>query len=77
MGVMVEDVVADSPAEVAGIETGDVILRFAGQEITELRDLTRGVASEAVGTAAEIDIFRGGKEMTLDVTLAAREEQNA
>ena len=76
-GVMVEDVVADSPAEAAGIETGDVILRFAGQDIAELRDLTRSVANEASGSVAEIGVFRGGEQMTLEVTLAAREDKEA
>ncbi|KPD10245.1 trypsin-like peptidase domain-containing protein [Phaeobacter sp. 11ANDIMAR09] len=76
-GVMVEGVVADSPADTAGIETGDVILRFAGQDISELRDLTRGVANEASGSVAEIGVFRGGEQMTLEVTLAAREDKAA
>ncbi|MEP5758649.1 MAG: trypsin-like peptidase domain-containing protein [Litoreibacter sp.] len=76
-GVMVEDVVTDSPAEVAGIETGDVILRFAGQDIAELRDLTRGVARETAGSEAKIEVFRGGEKVTLDVTLVAREDKQA
>lgn len=76
-GVMVEDVVADSPAQEAGLQTGDVILRFAGQDIETLRDLTRGVAIKPAGTEAEIELFRGGKTMTLNVTLAKRGEEQA
>ncbi|MCF2906504.1 trypsin-like peptidase domain-containing protein [Octadecabacter sp. CECT 8868] len=76
-GVMVEDVVADSPAEAAGIENGDVILRFAGQDIVELRDLTRGVANEASGSVAEIEVFRGGEQFALEVTLETREDKEA
>jgi len=76
-GVMIEDVVADSPADSAGLQSGDVILRFGGKEIADVRDLTRGVAGEAVGTVAEVAVFRGGKEVTFDVTLAARGEQEA
>lgn len=76
-GVMVEDVVADSPADAAGIERGDVILRFAGADIAELRDLTRGVAGEPAGSVAKIEVFRGGEQMTLDVTLATREAEEA
>lgn len=76
-GVMIEAVVAGSPAETAGLEQGDVILSFAGQEVSELRDLTRSVAREAAGSTSKIQVFRGGEELTLDVTLAKREEQSA
>lgn len=76
-GVMIEDVVAGSPADASGLEPGDVILRFAGQDIAELRDLTRGVAGETAGSVAEIEVFRGGAQMTLDVTLATREDEEA
>ncbi|MEL6933049.1 MAG: Do family serine endopeptidase [Pseudomonadota bacterium] len=76
-GVMIEQVVKDSPAEAAGLQSGDVILSFAGKDVTELRDLTRGVARETAGTTAEIEVFRGGKELTLEVTLAKREEKAA
>ncbi len=76
-GVMVEAVVADSPAEAAGLQTGDVILRFAGQDIETLRDLTRGVATMAAGSETQVELFRGGKTLTLDVTLAKRGEEEA
>ena len=76
-GVMVEDVVADSPADAAGLQTGDVILRFAGQDVESLGDLTRSVSTKAAGTQAEIELFRGGETMTLDVTLAKRGEEEA
>lgn len=74
-GVMVERIMADSPAEDAGLEIGDVILRFSGEAIEELRDLTRGVAIETAGTVSEVEVFRGGALMTFEVTLATREEK--
>ena len=74
---MVEEVVADSPAEIAGLESGDVILKFAEQDIAELRDLTRSVAMKEAGETFEIEIFRGGKSMTLDVELAERKDHDA
>jgi len=73
-GVMIEEVVADSPAEAAGLETGDVILRFADQEIAELRDLTKSVAQETAGSTAKIEVFRGGEELIIDVILAKRDQ---
>ena len=76
-GVMIEEVVEDSPADDAGLQTGDVILKFGENEIVELRDLTRSVARKAVGSTQEVEVFRGGTEMTIEVTLAKREEQSA
>ena len=76
-GVMVEEVVAESPAQKAGLEKGDVILKFNDQEIAELRDLTRSVAMEPAGETSTIEVFRGGTPLTLDVVLAERSAQNA
>ena len=50
-GALVGDVIEGSPAADAGIQVGDVILRFAGREIEEVRDLTRAVADAPVGEA--------------------------
>ena len=76
-GVMIEDVVVDSPAQSAGLEVGDVILRFGDTDIGDLRDLTRSVATKAAGVETKIEVFRGGDVLTLDVTLAPREDQQA
>ncbi|MEM9342057.1 MAG: trypsin-like peptidase domain-containing protein [Pseudomonadota bacterium] len=76
-GVMIEDVIQDSPAEAAGLEVGDVILTFGGTEITELRDLTRSVATNPSGETTSIEVFRGGERLTLDVTLEKRTQEDA
>lgn len=76
-GVMIAEVVEESPADSAGLEQGDVILKFGETEIKELRDLTRVVASEEAGETKQIEIFRGGQPMTLDVTLAKRDDKEA
>ncbi len=74
-GVVVAEVFDGSPAQTSGLETGDVILKFADQDIEELRDLTRIVATSDAGEPSQIEIFRGGKTMTLDVTLEKRDDQ--
>src|SRR3546814_13961015 len=48
-GAFVAGVVKGSPAEEAGFKTGDIILRFDGQEVPESRRLPRMVAETAVG----------------------------
>jgi serine protease Do len=49
-GVLVADVLVDSPAAAAGVRSGDVIIRAAGQQMDEYRDLTKLVASIEAGT---------------------------
>ena len=73
-GVVIERIVADSPAEVAGLQVGDVILRFGETDIGEVRDLTRSVAVNPSGEVTEITVFRGGEKLALEVTLSVRTE---
>ena len=68
-GVLVADVLADSPAQAAGVRSGDVILRAAGQEMEEYRDLTKLIASIDAGTKIELEVVRGGKVRVIDVTI--------
>ncbi|MEO1725200.1 MAG: PDZ domain-containing protein, partial [Pseudomonadota bacterium] len=74
-GALVADVTADGPAEDAGIEAGDVILKFDGQDISEMRDLPRIVAETAVGSTVRVIVFRKGKTQSVKVTLGLLEEQ--
>ncbi|MEL6584674.1 MAG: Do family serine endopeptidase [Pseudomonadota bacterium] len=72
-GALIADVPA-GPASDAGIEAGDVILTFDGQEIGEMRDLPRIVAGTDVGKEVEVVVFRDGALQTLSVTLGRLEE---
>jgi serine protease Do len=76
-GVMVEEIVDDSPAESAGLEVGDIIMSFGDTEITELRDLTRSVAMKPSGEKTTMEVFRGGETVSLDVTLEKRKQEDA
>ena len=76
-GIVIESVVDDSPASVAKLKAGDIVLQFDGTEITELRDLTRAVAQRDPETAVQIEVLRKGEKVTLDVTLANRARQDA
>ncbi len=68
-GALVAQVTPDSPAAAAGIEQGDVILSYNGQQIKKLRDLTSEVADTAPGTDAEMKVWRHGEQMTVDVEI--------
>ena len=75
-GVMVTDV-PDGPAKEAGMQQGDVILNFDGQEVADTRGLVRTVANTDVGKSVRVVVLRDGKTQTLKVTLGRREEAEA
>lgn len=68
-GALVAQVNKDSPAEKAGIKTGDVIIRYRGKAVADTRELRNAVAATAPGTKADVTIIRDGKERTLTVTV--------
>ncbi len=75
-GALVTDV-PDGPGKDAGIEAGDVITSFDGQEIDDTRELVRIVGNTEVGKAVRVLVLRDGKTETLKVTLGRREEAEA
>lgn len=68
-GALVTDVVPQSPAEHAGIKSGDIIVTFAGRNIKEVSDLSRIVAETPIDKDVVIKLFRAGKEVSLTVRL--------
>ncbi|WP_376744389.1 Do family serine endopeptidase [Marimonas arenosa] len=72
-GALVTDV-PDGPAKDAGVQSGDVILSFDGQDVEDTRGLVRQVGNSEVGKTVRLVVFREGKTQTLKVTLGRREE---
>jgi serine protease Do len=68
-GALVAGVEDKGPAKPAGIEPGDVVVKFDGRDIKEPKDLSRIVADTAVGKEVDIVIIRKGQEETHKVTL--------
>lgn len=75
-GAIVAMVVPNSPAAEAGVRTGDVILRWNGQTVKNVRDLVRKVAMTASRTAAKAVVWRNGKEVSLDVRVGDLHKAN-
>ncbi|MBI4689675.1 MAG: DegQ family serine endoprotease [Nitrospirae bacterium] len=69
-GVLVGDVVEDSPAEKAGIQRGDVIVEFEGKETNDPANLRNMVASTLPGKEVSMKLIRDGKTMTVNVIIA-------
>ena len=68
-GALIAGVDDKGPAKPAGIEPGDVVIKFDGKDIKEPKDLSRVVADTAVGKEVDVVIIRKGAEQTLKVTL--------
>jgi serine protease Do len=75
-GALVAGVDDKGPAKPAGIETGDVIVKFDGQEVKQSRDLPRIVANTPVGKAVDVTVVRKGKEVVKSVTLGRLEDND-
>ena len=73
-GALVAGVDDKGPAKPAGIEPGDVIIKFDGKDIKEMRDLPRVVADTPIGKQTPVIIIRKGKEETKTVTLGRLED---
>jgi serine protease Do len=73
-GALVAGVDERGPAKPAGIMPGDVIVRFDGKDIREMRDLPRVVADTPVGKEVTVIIIRKGKEETRTVKLGRLED---
>jgi serine protease Do len=76
-GALVAGITEKGPAEQAGIQVGDVILKFDGKEVNEMRRLPRVVAETAVGNKVQVEIWRKGKKTTLPVVLGEFPEDEA
>jgi serine protease Do len=73
-GALIAGVDDKGPAKPAGIEAGDVIVKFDGQEVKDSRDLPRIVANTPVGKSVPVVLVRKGQEQVINVTLGRLED---
>jgi serine protease Do len=73
-GALVADVTKGGPAEKAGIQPGDVILRFNDRSVDEMRRLPRIVAETEIGGDVPVTVWRGGKELKVTARIGELEE---
>jgi serine protease Do len=69
-GALVRSVEAGAPAEKAGVEAGDIIVKFDGKLIDRMSDLPRMVGNTKPGSKANLTVFRRGAYKDLGVTIA-------
>ena len=73
-GALIASVTEAGPADEAGLQAGDVIIRFDGKDVVKSRDLPRIVAETPVETTVDVEVVRGGERKTLSVTLGELEQ---
>ena len=74
-GALVTSVEAGAPADKAGVEPGDIILRFNGKPIEKSIDLPRIVGEIKPGTKSSLTVQRRGTNKELSVTVAEIEAE--
>ena len=74
-GAYVVKVEPDSAAQKAGIEVKDIITDVGGHSVSNITDLTRALRSFKAGDATTITVVRGGKQVTLQITLDERPQE--
>ncbi|MDL2408837.1 Do family serine endopeptidase [Rhizobium calliandrae] len=75
-GALVAGVIKGGPVDNGSIRAGDVILKFDGKDVDEMRDLPRVVAESPVGKEVDVVIMRDGKQQTVKVTLGRLENSD-
>lgn len=74
-GALVAKVLADSPAQKAGLKVGDIVISYDGEEIIYSADLPPLVGGAAVGYKAKLKVLRGGKEKVVTVVIEELPEE--
>jgi len=69
-GALVSSVEAGGPADKAGIQPGDIILKYNGHDVSTATDLPRMVGDTKPGTKATITVWRKGESRDLPITIA-------
>ncbi len=74
-GALVASVTAEGPAAAAGVQVGDIVLSFDGQDVTAMRQLPKLVAGTPIDKEVEIVVQRKGERLTFKVKVGRLEEE--
>jgi serine protease Do len=68
-GALVSAVTPESPAAKGGIQTGDVIMKFDGKDVSSMRGLPKMVAQTPIGKSVDVELLRKGQKTTVQVAI--------
>ena len=75
-GALVAAVLPDSPADKGGIQAGDIVLSFDGNQVEKMRALPRIVSDAEVGATVPVEVWRKGKVEHLEVVVGRLEDND-
>jgi len=75
--VIMGDVIPGSPADFAGIKTGDIVLKLDGKVIENARQLNVNIYGKPIGSSVELEIRRDGRTLSLPVRVTERQDREA
>ena len=76
-GALVSAVTPGSPAAQGGLETGDVIMKFDGKDVTTMRGLPKIVAQTQIGKTVDVEVLRKGATKTLQIKVGLLQDEIA
>ncbi len=76
-GALISNVMPDGPAAKAGIKPGDVVVRFDGKTVPNMRALPRLVTQTPVGRTVDVEVIRNRQTMVLKVVIGRLQEKDA
>jgi serine protease Do len=74
-GAFVQDVEQGSPADTAGIQQGDVILKIDGGQLNDNNTLSEVIAKDKIGQTITLSVYRGNSTQDIKATLQAAPQQ--
>jgi serine protease Do len=74
-GVLISEVVDDSPASRGGVKAGDVVLEFNNEKVADMQSFRLQVASTPVGKTVKMKIFRDDREKVLNIKIGERPDE--
>jgi serine protease Do len=76
-GVLISDVLEGTPADKAGLESGDVVLEFNGKKVESMQSFRLQVSATTAGTTVKLNILRDGKTKNINVKIGEYPEEVA
>lgn len=75
-GALISAVTPDGPAAKAGLESGDVILKFDGKDVSTVRGLPKLVAQTPIGKSVDVEVLSKGSKKTLQVAVGRLDDED-
>ena len=76
LGIYVEQVEKDSPAEKAGLQKADIITKIEGKEVKSVNELNKIKYTYNIGDTVKLTVVRNNEEMEVSILLAETPEEN-